>query len=191
MGINNESKGAWVYWPDTKTITVKRNIYHDNTAVNRQEDKNIVIGLTRNNPPPIIQENPVNHEESADKSKVKATSKRIRKPSQNVSVLLGKKQGLALEVQKPSDEWMAVVEACKDEHAFATQIEEAEALKPRNLKEARGRPDWLLWEKAIEKELRALKEAGTWEVVDLPAGVNVVGLKWVFKAKKDAASVRG
>ena len=187
MGIDNESKGVRVYWPDTKTVTVERNIYHDNTAVNRQEDKNIVIGLTRNNLLPIIQENPVNHEESADESEVEAMSKRIRKPLQKVAVLLGKKQGLAPGVQKLSDEWMAVVEACEDKHAFAIQIEEAEALEPRNLKEARGRPDWLLWEKAIEEELRALKEAGTWEVVDLPAGVNVVGSKWVFKEKKDAA----
>ena len=81
---------------------------------------------------------------------------------------------------------MTVVEACEDEYAFIIEIEEAEVLKPRNLKEARGHPDWLLWEKAIEEELRLLKEAGTWEV-DLPKGVNVVGLKWVFKVKKDAA----
>ena len=66
-------------------------------------------------------------------------------------MLLGEKQGLALGIQKPSDEWMAVVEACEDEHAFATEIEEAEVLKLRNLKEARGHPDWLLWEKAIEE----------------------------------------
>jgi hypothetical protein len=32
-----------------------------------------------------------------------------------------------------------------------------------------------------------LEAAGTWEVVDLPQAVNVVGSKWVFKAKKDAA----
>ena len=32
-----------------------------------------------------------------------------------------------------------------------------------------------------------LKVAGTWEVVDAPEGVNVVGSKWVFQAKKDAA----
>jgi len=28
---------------------------------------------------------------------------------------------------------------------------------------------------------------GTWEVVDAPRGVNVVGSKWVFRAKKNAA----
>ena len=32
-----------------------------------------------------------------------------------------------------------------------------------------------------------LKAVGTWEVVDAPVGVNVVVLKWVFRAKKDAA----
>ena len=53
--------------------------------------------------------------------------------------------------------------------------------------EAKKRPDWPLWEKAIQEELGALKAAGTWEVVDEPEGVNIVGSKWVFKAKKDAA----
>jgi len=32
-----------------------------------------------------------------------------------------------------------------------------------------------------------LEDAGTWELVDLPAGANLVGSKWVFWVKKDAA----
>ena len=32
-----------------------------------------------------------------------------------------------------------------------------------------------------------LREAGTWEVVDIPKNVNIVGSKWVFKAKKDSS----
>jgi Reverse transcriptase (RNA-dependent DNA polymerase) len=32
-----------------------------------------------------------------------------------------------------------------------------------------------------------LKNAGTWELVDPPSGANIVGSKWVFRAKKDAA----
>ena len=30
-------------------------------------------------------------------------------------------------------------------------------------------------------------EVGTWELVDLSAGANPVGSKWVFRVKKDAA----
>ena len=56
-------------------------------------------------------------------------------------------------VQKPSDDWTAVVEACEDELVFATEVQEAEALEPRNLKEVKSCSDWLLWEKAIEEEL--------------------------------------
>ena len=38
-----------------------------------------------------------------------------------------------------------------------------------------------------EEELKTLKEAGTWEVVDAPKHVNIVRSKWVFRAKKDVA----
>ena len=39
----------------------------------------------------------------------------------------------------------------------------------------------------IEEELNTLREAGTWEVVEAQKGINVVGSKWVFRAKKDMA----
>ena len=39
----------------------------------------------------------------------------------------------------------------------------------------------------MEEELTMLGDTRTWELVDSPNNVNVVGLKWVFKAKKDAA----
>ena len=90
-------------------------------------------------------------------------------------------------MQQPSDDWMVSVEECEEEYAFVGAISDAEALEPRSLAEAQKRPDWLLWERAIEEELATIKAAGTWEVVEKPEGVNVVGSKWVFRAKKDAA----
>ncbi|KDR64888.1 hypothetical protein GALMADRAFT_82558 [Galerina marginata CBS 339.88] len=69
---------------------------------------------------------------------------------------------------------------------MVAEISEAEALEPRTLAEAKARPDWKLWEKAIEEELGVLKAAGTWELVDTPPGANIIGSKWVFHAKKDA-----
>lgn len=48
---------------------------------------------------------------------------------------------------------------------------EAEGLEPHSLAKAKLSPDWLFWEKATLEELKTL-----------------VGSKWVFRVKKDAAA---
>ena len=92
--------------------------------------------------------------------------------------------GTVLEGEGLSD-WMMVVE----EYALAAKISEAEALEPQNLAEAKVRLDWPLWEKAIHEELSTLEAARTWELVDVLEEANIVGLKWVFCAKKNAAGI--
>jgi hypothetical protein len=72
-------------------------------------------------------------------------------------------------------------------HVLVAEIEEREGLEPRSLKEAMRRAGWELWKWAMEEELAMLGDAGMWELVDAPFGANIVGSKWVFKAKKDAA----
>jgi hypothetical protein len=75
------------------------------------------------------------------------------------------------------------------EHTFLAETSDAEALEPRTLAEAKRRPDWIWWEKAIGEELATLEAAGTWVLEEPPPGANIIGSKWVFKAKKDAAGV--
>ena len=74
---------------------------------------------------------------------------------------------------------------------FAMMMEgattESEALEPSSLAEARCHPDWLQWEAGIKEELATLQAAGTWELIDVSCGTNIVGSKWVFCTKKDAA----
>ena len=53
--------------------------------------------------------------------------------------------------------------------------------------EAKRRPNWPLWEKAINEELETLCQAGTWELTEPPVNANIVGSKWVFHVKKDTA----
>jgi Reverse transcriptase (RNA-dependent DNA polymerase) len=72
-------------------------------------------------------------------------------------------------------------------NVFMAETADSEALEPRTLAEAKRRPDWLQWEKAILEELATLKAAGTWILEEPPPGANIIGSKWVFKAKKDAA----
>jgi len=69
---------------------------------------------------------------------------------------------------------------------FIAETTDSEALKPGSLAEAKCCLDWPLWEKAIEEELATLKAAETWRLEHSLPGANVIGSKWVFKAKKDA-----
>lgn len=42
------------------------------------------------------------------------------------------------------------------------------------------------WIKAMKTELDAIERNNTWYLVDLPTGKKLIGLKWVFKVKKDS-----
>jgi len=72
------------------------------------------------------------------------------------------------------------------EYIFAAETADTEALEPCTLTEAKRRPNWPLWEKAIKEELATLKAASTWRLEEALPRVNIIGSKWVLKAKKDA-----
>ncbi|XP_026452189.1 uncharacterized protein LOC113352596 [Papaver somniferum] len=52
--------------------------------------------------------------------------------------------------------------------------------EPRTYREAAAIPDW---KDSMKEELTSHREAGTWDMVDLPPGKSVVGNRWVFKVK--------
>ena len=91
--------------------------------------------------------------------------------------------GQVLEGEGTAD-WITLME-----DAMAVQTSKMEALEPPSLASMKKSADWLQWEKAIHEELAILKVAGTWEMVDTPDRANLIGSKWVFQAKKDAAGV--
>ena len=41
------------------------------------------------------------------------------------------------------------------------------------------------WRKAMEAELESIEENRTWMLTDLPKNQQAIGLKWVFKVKRD------
>ena len=42
------------------------------------------------------------------------------------------------------------------------------------------------WRRAMDEELGSIRDNETWSLVDLPNGQKAIGLKWVYKLKKDA-----
>lgn len=41
------------------------------------------------------------------------------------------------------------------------------------------------WRRAMEEEISAIEENKTWTLCELPQGRQAIGLKWVFKVKRD------
>jgi hypothetical protein len=41
------------------------------------------------------------------------------------------------------------------------------------------------WRWAMPEGMKAIEENGTWELVDPPPGCRPIGLKWVYKVKRD------
>jgi len=68
-----------------------------------------------------------------------------------------------------------------------TENSDAEALlvdsgEPTCYREAAGHQEWL---EAMKKEMESIEKNRTWELVKLPVGKKPIGLKWVYKLKKN------
>jgi transposase InsO family protein len=62
----------------------------------------------------------------------------------------------------------------------------AEIEEPTCYADAAGNPEW---EVAMENEIQSIEKNKTWTLIDLPSGQKPIGLKWVFKLKKNAEGV--
>ena len=71
------------------------------------------------------------------------------------------------------------VEACEVEHA---EVHVTSADEPSTFAEAVSNPCWM---KAMQEEMSSITDNKTWSLQELPAGHRAIGLKWVFKLKRN------
>lgn len=43
-----------------------------------------------------------------------------------------------------------------------------------------------VWKKACEDEIKSIVKNKTWDLIDLPEGAKAIGLKWIFKIKRNS-----
>lgn len=69
---------------------------------------------------------------------------------------------------------------------FVLQLEESFLNEnPEDFEEAINSKDSTHWQKAMEKEIKSLKENNTWNLTELPKGKKALPCKWVFRVKKN------
>ncbi|GAU35304.1 hypothetical protein TSUD_389290 [Trifolium subterraneum] len=61
--------------------------------------------------------------------------------------------------------------------------EDPATLPPMNFQEAFEKKTWRT---AMDEEIKAIKKNDTWELASLPKGHKAIGVKWVYKAKKNS-----
>ena len=66
-------------------------------------------------------------------------------------------------------------------HAFLASS--AKVIEPNHYYQAVSDPVWI---EAMQKELEALEQSHTWDLVSLPPGRRAIGCKWVYKVKYHA-----
>jgi hypothetical protein len=68
-------------------------------------------------------------------------------------------------------------------HALvAEELHVVSSDEPTSFIEAESSPSW---RKAMMEEIDSIEENGTWSLIDLPPGRKPIGVKWVFKVKRD------
>ncbi|CAA7269926.1 unnamed protein product [Cyclocybe aegerita] len=212
MGLDEKSKGVRVYWPDKRTVTVERNVYFDKTAssVSRLEGEDWEFiettpdstpdGLTStpsvntqastSAPTPLetpattipaptdpMDSNTSNSSNHETPSEPETWSKRTRKPTQRLCDIL---EGRAVSSNRPGAPKVTPGVQLPSEILYALYSEAGF--------EGENEDGWVMVADFIDEYAMAAEiTAGTWELVDAPPGANIIGSKWVFRAKKDAA----
>jgi len=214
VGFDEQSKGSRVYWPEKHTVTVERSVVFTSPSVvvDGLEGEDLTepehsVKL----PSPTSQSESPTHDDDPKPvpvpdipAVVPSRPQRSRKPTQYIrDVLEGRgsatgyasRPAIPVGIRVPSVSEGVAEEEIEgengDENAaelvMVVDVTDAEALEPRSLAEAKRSPDWPEWERAIREELTTLEEAKTWRLEAPPADANIVGSKWVFRVKKDAA----
>ncbi len=99
-------------------------------------------------------------------------------------------EGVPTPIDKPEDEPISeTTQIAVAMSAFINEIaelaDEETKREPHNYKEAMSSPDCDLWEDTMWSEFCKVTAAGTYNLVDLPAGFRALSSTWAFRIKQD------
>lgn len=199
MGLSKESKAYRLYNPETKKIIVSRDVQFDENKKwewekevhNEELSWNEMVTEARERVTETIPDEPqvggMEEEQDAEAGDVEgdnveedAGENQNEQPGEDQVQVRGR-TGRA----RQAPVWMRDYVAGNASFIVAEDEEDMVAMFI-----AREDPDCFeaaaqeeVWRTAMEAEITSIEENRTWELMDLPAGAKVIGVKWVFKTK--------
>jgi hypothetical protein len=159
IGYSERSKAYKLYNPKTKKFLISRDVHFDENASFEEENGPAKL--------PIVQEeDDTYHSESAPQSP-RATSSDDDSPPRkfrSIQDLYDSSEQVDLE----DNTIFFAFFAGEDPISFNEACEEEK------------------WKQAMDEEIKAIEKNKTWELTNLPAHKNPIGVKWVYKTKKNA-----
>lgn len=165
VGYSMETKGYRFYDPLYKKLIISRDVIFDEKSEWSWSEMQPGVHFSQNNEEFIPEQ--IQNEGNNGGSDSSSPNTPISSPSSSTS---------SSSSSTPPRKWRSLQEVYEqlDEcHLVVTQ-------EPSSFEEA---TKIIEWQKAMDEEMDALEKNKTWELVDLPFGKEVVGLKWVYKVK--------
>jgi transposase InsO family protein len=172
LGYSNNSRAYRVYNSRTQAMMESINVVIDDLHTEKEPEVEPDVGtsIMPAARPEVRQESVEGSLDSQSETNNKGPSIRIQKNHPQEFIIGDPQKGIT--TRRSSEE---VSNSC-----FVSLIE------PKNVKEALTDECWI---EAMQEELNQFKRSDVWDLVPRPAGVNVIGTKWVFKNKSDEKGV--
>ncbi|KAK2456950.1 putative mitochondrial protein [Trifolium repens] len=169
IGYDNNSKGYKLYNPDTRKTVISRNVVFDEEGEWDWRSSNENYNFF-----PQFEEDDVEREEPREDP---ATP-----PASPTASFEEDEEESSSERTPHFRSLQEIYEATENQDNLTLFCLFADC-EPMNFQEAFEKKTW---RNAMDKEIKAIKKNDTWELASLPKGHKAIGVKWVYKAKKNS-----
>lgn len=195
MGFDEQSKpGYRVYWPNSSTVTVERNVRFNRDEILSPADvqlKGVVEAVAQNTSSEETKVEPIapSQNTSSAEAKTPAAPKRGRNdPPANFEPYQLRSKGTIVsdsETNNDKDDQDALFAMFAGQVGLRELALSSISDEPKSHKEAMNGPECEHWKEAKDEEMRRLQQYNTYKLVIPPPGANIVGSRWVDRRKYD------
>lgn len=190
FGVSKESKGYRLYDPKEKKILISKDVRFDEGErwdwEENEEDEQFIDEGEETTPTEIVGNNGGENENGAEEGEGNPPTPPAPPQDENEDNNPVQEEAEGSERtrtgrSKTRPVWMRdyemglFMEEEEDLMALVTEMGD-----PEKFEEAVHHEKW---KQAMEAEMNSIEENNTWELVELPEGSKVIGVKWIFKTK--------